>query len=215
MLERRKRAGAGGLRQPGRRVPPPARAGRRPPCAPAARRLPLWPPPPRRPAGRAPRLHRRAAHCARCQARRHAAPNHRRPNATARTVRFVEREEASRLAGWPVAMGGWWFPGGGWIDPPSLCRANLAGIDVRYGAGVTGMDRVGALWRLRDAEGRLIAEAPTVVLANGIDAPRLLPQFAPTLPVRIGRGSGIASAGRCRARVQHRRHAQRLRHPRH
>ena len=103
-------------------------------------------------------------------------------------MRFVDREEASRLAGWPVAMGGWWFPGGGWIDPPSLCRANLAGIDVRYGADVTGMDRVGALWRLSDAEGRLIAEAPTVVLANGIDTPRLLPQFAPTLPVRIGRG---------------------------
>jgi tRNA 5-methylaminomethyl-2-thiouridine biosynthesis bifunctional protein len=38
---------------------------------------------------------------------------------------FVDREQASQLAGWPVASGGWWFPGGGWVDPASLCRANL------------------------------------------------------------------------------------------
>jgi tRNA 5-methylaminomethyl-2-thiouridine biosynthesis bifunctional protein len=99
-------------------------------------------------------------------------------------VRFVEREEASRLAGWPVDMGGWWFPGGGWIEPPSLCRANLAGIDVRYHATVARMEKTGTLWRLFDADGGPLAEATTVVLANGIDTPRL----APTLPVRIGRG---------------------------
>lgn len=102
----------------------------------------------------------------------------------AELVRFVERDEAAALAGWPVEMGGWWFPGGGWINPPSLCAANLAGIPVRYGAAVACMERQHGLWRLFDADGALLAEAPSVILANGIDGPRL----APGLPVRIGRG---------------------------
>jgi tRNA 5-methylaminomethyl-2-thiouridine biosynthesis bifunctional protein len=97
--------------------------------------------------------------------------------------RFVERDEAARLAGWPVAMGGWWFPGGGWISPPSLCRANLAGIDVRFGVEVARMERTGPLWRLFDANGQTITEAPQLVLANGIDAKRLA-----VLPIRTGRG---------------------------
>jgi tRNA 5-methylaminomethyl-2-thiouridine biosynthesis bifunctional protein len=102
----------------------------------------------------------------------------------AELVRFVERDEASRLAGWPVEMGGWWFAGGGWINPPSLCAANLAGIDTRFGIDVARMERAGSLWRLYDREGVLVAEAPQLVLANGIDTPRLVPQ----VPVRVGRG---------------------------
>lgn len=103
-------------------------------------------------------------------------------------VRFVDQDEAARLAGWPVAMGGWWFPGGGWIDPPSLCRANLTGIDVCYGMDVASMERVDGLWRLRDAKGRRLADAPMVVLANGIDTPGLVPESAPLPPIRVGRG---------------------------
>lgn len=99
-------------------------------------------------------------------------------------VRFVERDEAARLAGWPVAMGGWWFPQGGWINPPSLCRANLAGLDVRYDATVERIEHDDSGWRLHAADGGVIAEAPLVVLANGIDIKRLRPGF----PVRIGRG---------------------------
>ncbi len=98
--------------------------------------------------------------------------------------RFVEREEAARLAGWPVERGGWWFPGGGWVDPRSLARASLAGIDARFGVAVERIARHGALWRLRGSDGRVIAEAPQLVLANGVDLPRL----APGVPVRIGRG---------------------------
>jgi tRNA 5-methylaminomethyl-2-thiouridine biosynthesis bifunctional protein len=103
-------------------------------------------------------------------------------------LRFVERDEATQLAGWPVDMGGWWFPGGGWIEPPSLCRANLVGIDVRYRADVARMALADAIWHLFDAAGQLLAQAPIVVLANGIDTPRLVPQFARQLPVRVGRG---------------------------
>jgi len=99
-------------------------------------------------------------------------------------VRFVECEEASCLAGWPVAAGGWWFAGGGWINPPSLCRANLAAIPVRLDAEVGRMERTGTLWRLFDASGGLLAEAPLVVLANGIGVRDLMPG----VPLRVGRG---------------------------
>ncbi len=99
-------------------------------------------------------------------------------------VRFVERDEASVLAGWPVAMGGWWFAGGGWINPPSLCRANLAGIAVRYDTPVDRLARGAGGWQLLAADGTPIAEAPLVVLASGIDAKRMIEGF----PLRVGRG---------------------------
>jgi tRNA 5-methylaminomethyl-2-thiouridine biosynthesis bifunctional protein len=99
-------------------------------------------------------------------------------------ARYVDREEASRLSGWPVAMGGWWFEAAGWINPPSLCGANLADIDTRFSIDVARMERVDALWHLYDHTDKLIAEAPQLVLANGIDTPKLLPQA----PIRVGRG---------------------------
>ncbi|GAB1393539.1 hypothetical protein MASR1M60_17020 [Rhodocyclaceae bacterium] len=85
--------------------------------------------------------------------------------------RFVEREEASTLAGWPVEMGGWWFPQAGWINPTSLVRALLTGLDVRYGQRID---------RLADID------ADDIVLANGYEAPALVPDIR--LPIRAGRG---------------------------
>lgn len=85
--------------------------------------------------------------------------------------RFVERDEASALAGWPVELGGWWFPQAGWINPPSLCRALLAGIEVRYGQRIANLASI---------------DADDVVIANGIDAPALVPDLK--LPIRVGRG---------------------------
>lgn len=85
--------------------------------------------------------------------------------------RFVTREAASELAGWPVEFGGWWFPQAGWINPPSLVRALLAGLDVRYGQRID---------RLADID------AEDIVLANGYEAPALVPDIR--LPIRAGRG---------------------------
>jgi tRNA 5-methylaminomethyl-2-thiouridine biosynthesis bifunctional protein len=99
-------------------------------------------------------------------------------------ARYVDRVEAAQLAGWPVKMGGWWFGMAGWINPPSLCAANLAGIATRFNVDIVRMERHDSLWQLFDANGELVAEAPQVVLANGIDTPKLLPQA----PIRAGRG---------------------------
>jgi tRNA 5-methylaminomethyl-2-thiouridine biosynthesis bifunctional protein len=106
-------------------------------------------------------------------------------------LRFVDRDEASRLAGWPLDAGGWWFPGGGWIQPPSLCAANLAagsaGISTLFGRHLAQLaHQAEGCWRALDAQGNEIARAAVLVLANGVGI-RALPQAA-SLPVRPARG---------------------------
>lgn len=105
-------------------------------------------------------------------------------------LRFVDRAEAGHLAGWPVANGGWWFQRGGWVDPASLCRANVArcgqAIRLHFGCHVAQIDRRTGVWRVLNTAGEVIAEAPALVLANATDARR----FAVTahLPLRSARG---------------------------
>lgn len=86
-------------------------------------------------------------------------------------ARFVEADAAADLTGWPVAAGGWLFPAGGWASPPSVCAANLAAAEDRvrglFGQGVEHLRRQDGLWRALDSAGRVIAEAPVVVLAGG------------------------------------------------
>jgi tRNA 5-methylaminomethyl-2-thiouridine biosynthesis bifunctional protein len=98
--------------------------------------------------------------------------------------RFVTRDEASLLAGSPVALGGWWFPQAGWINPPSLCRSLLAGIECRYNFPVSRLQRQGDVWRISSAG--IEVEADTTIVANGIGASALVPEFS--LPIRPGRG---------------------------
>ena len=100
--------------------------------------------------------------------------------------RYVDRDEASTLAGWPVEQGGWWFAQGGWINPPSLCRALLADIDCRFNQPVARLRRADNRWHLLDTTGDIVINADDVVLANGIGAPALVPDFP--LPIRAGRG---------------------------
>lgn len=85
--------------------------------------------------------------------------------------RFVDRDEASDLAKWPVEAGGWWFEKAGWIAPPALCRTLLAGIEVRYGQRIHQLDDL---------------NADEIILANGIGTTMLAPDFK--LPIRAGRG---------------------------
>ncbi|EXI80573.1 MAG: tRNA 5-methylaminomethyl-2-thiouridine biosynthesis bifunctional protein MnmC [Candidatus Accumulibacter appositus] len=103
---------------------------------------------------------------------------------------FVDRQQARKLAAWPVASGGWWFPGGAWVDPASLCRANVArhadAISAHYDTQVAQIERPADLWQARSAAGDLIAEAPVLILANATTA-RQFPAAA-HLPLRSARG---------------------------
>lgn len=98
--------------------------------------------------------------------------------------------EASLRAGHTAAYGGWWFPQGGWIQPASLCQANLSQAGshaiVRTGVPVARIHCADGLWQALDGHDRVIASAPQVVLANAHDARRLAD--TPWLPLHAARG---------------------------
>ncbi|MDZ4252134.1 MAG: FAD-dependent 5-carboxymethylaminomethyl-2-thiouridine(34) oxidoreductase MnmC, partial [Sulfuritalea sp.] len=101
---------------------------------------------------------------------------------------FLDRDAAAALIGRDVAHGGWWFPGGGWVSPASVCSALLAAagvvVDARFGTEVASLRQTADGWQALDAAGRLLAEAAHVVLANAHDANRLLTQALPLTAIR-------------------------------
>jgi tRNA 5-methylaminomethyl-2-thiouridine biosynthesis bifunctional protein len=113
-------------------------------------------------------------------------------------LRFVDAAEAGALAGRPVRGPGWWMPSGSWVSPGSLAVALLAragqGVRRYLGRRVERLEREGADWRALDAEGSVIAEAPTIVLANAFDTKRLLPEARLRLASVRGQVSFLPSA---------------------
>ena len=95
-------------------------------------------------------------------------------------LEYVDTARAAAIAGREVRGPGWWFPGGALVSPESLAIASLARAGARVrrisGRAVDRLEREGAAWRALDADGRVIAEAPTLVVANAFDAKRLLPE---------------------------------------
>lgn len=86
---------------------------------------------------------------------------------------LATREEASAHAGVPVSAGGLWFPGGGWVQPASLVREQLAACGER-------------LQQRFDHELKTVPPDRIVVLANSAEALRLHPM--PHLRLRRVRG---------------------------
>ena len=90
-------------------------------------------------------------------------------------VQALSAAAASQHAGLPIAQPAWFYPAGGWVDPAALGRDALAtaGVTWRGASAVERIERHSDHWRVIDAEGQLIAEAPVLVLANASDALRL------------------------------------------
>ena len=105
-------------------------------------------------------------------------------------VRYVDRDEAARIAGWPVESGGWWFPQGAWVNPPSLCAANLAvcsgELETHYGHELAKLEDTGTEWIARNVSGQEIARAPIAILANGVGITQIAQ--ADGMPVVAARG---------------------------
>ncbi|MDP1650738.1 MAG: FAD-dependent 5-carboxymethylaminomethyl-2-thiouridine(34) oxidoreductase MnmC [Rubrivivax sp.] len=106
-------------------------------------------------------------------------------------VQALDAGAASALAGVTLPAAAWFYPGGGWIAPPAWVRHALAtpGVRFRGGVAVAALERQGTAWLLRDAAGRVVAQAAAVVLANAADAARLLaPMAGPPWPLDHSRG---------------------------
>lgn len=105
-------------------------------------------------------------------------------------ARWLERPEAEALLGLRAPDGGWLFPQGGWARPGSVCAAMLdacgARLTRRFGVGSVQLERVDGEWLARGEDGSIVAQAPTVVVANGVGA-RSLAQSA-DLPLSSLRG---------------------------
>ena len=93
---------------------------------------------------------------------------------------FVDVGEASRIAGHVVRGPAWWFQQGAVVAPGKVARASVEcggeRVRVQRGAIVARLEREGGQWRAYDAQGRMLAEAPVVILANAADARRLAPE---------------------------------------
>lgn len=108
----------------------------------------------------------------------------------AQFLEYVEAARAAQIAGHAVRGPGWWFPTGARVSPASFWVATLARADARVrrrvGRRVARLEREGASWRALDADDRIVAEAPVLVVANAADAKRLLPEAR--LPLSQVRG---------------------------
>ena len=93
-------------------------------------------------------------------------------------LEYVEASRAAQLAKRRVRGPGWWFPSGAWVSPASLAIASLARagerIRRRVGRRVGRIEREGNAWRALDPDSRVIAEAPAIIVANAVDAKRLV-----------------------------------------
>ncbi|WP_334186862.1 bifunctional tRNA (5-methylaminomethyl-2-thiouridine)(34)-methyltransferase MnmD/FAD-dependent 5-carboxymethylaminomethyl-2-thiouridine(34) oxidoreductase MnmC [Noviherbaspirillum sp.] len=86
-------------------------------------------------------------------------------------VRWLDGTAVSALLAGEPSHGGWLFPEGGWVRPSSFCDAMLAAggerIQRRFASSATMLIHADQHWRVTDAGGTTIAEAPVVILANG------------------------------------------------
>jgi len=113
-------------------------------------------------------------------------------------VRVLDAVQAAALAGVAVPHPAWFYPGGGWVAPAALAAAMLrragASAGWRGATAVHALARRGDGWALLDAAGRVLDEAPTVVLASAHDTLRLAPGETLVLESVRGQLSGLPLA---------------------
>ena len=86
----------------------------------------------------------------------------------------VNAAEASALAGVKVERSGLFFPGGGWVSPPALCRRLLEhpNIQVRTTTTIAELRRDDDQWQLLDENGNQLATSGTVIICGAHETAR-------------------------------------------
>ncbi|MEN9630363.1 MAG: hypothetical protein RJA10_3591 [Pseudomonadota bacterium] len=109
----------------------------------------------------------------------------------AEVVQVLDQPAASQRAGLPLPGPAWLYPRGGWVDHAALVRQRLQrpGVTFRGGQQVHALRRDGSQWVCLDVDGRPLASASHLVLANAEQAQPLLHSVGgPTLPLVRNRG---------------------------
>lgn len=87
-------------------------------------------------------------------------------------LRYVDAQQASQIAGVSIDHPGLFFPEGGWVNPPALCKALLRhpaitlkthsqALDLQYHAGQ---------WCARAANGQTLAQAQVTIICSAADS---------------------------------------------
>ena len=100
----------------------------------------------------------------------------------------VDVEQASALAGLDVQQPGLFFPGAGWVNPPSLCQALLQHPNIRLltNSDVLQLEQRDRHWHALDAQGQSIASAAVAVICSAADSRRF--EQSSRLPLKAIRG---------------------------
>ncbi|MFJ3524138.1 bifunctional tRNA (5-methylaminomethyl-2-thiouridine)(34)-methyltransferase MnmD/FAD-dependent 5-carboxymethylaminomethyl-2-thiouridine(34) oxidoreductase MnmC [Pseudomonas sp. NPDC090203] len=88
-------------------------------------------------------------------------------------LQVLGKDEAETKAGITLNSGGLFYPQGGWVHPPALCRHQASDPDIQLltHRDVVELRREGDLWQAFDGE-RLLDSAPVVVLAGAAEIKR-------------------------------------------
>ncbi|MDH0749234.1 bifunctional tRNA (5-methylaminomethyl-2-thiouridine)(34)-methyltransferase MnmD/FAD-dependent 5-carboxymethylaminomethyl-2-thiouridine(34) oxidoreductase MnmC [Pseudomonas sp. GD03842] len=102
-------------------------------------------------------------------------------------LRVVDRSEAEHRAGVALESGGLFYPEGGWVHPPALCRHQASASNVRLMPhnDVVELRRHNDVWQAWDGE-RLLDSAPVVILAGAAEVKRFT--ASADLPLKRIRG---------------------------
>lgn len=105
-------------------------------------------------------------------------------------VDAVDAATAAQLSGLAATEGAWRYGTAGWLSPRDWSRHLLmqSGATWRGGVVVRQLRAEGAQWQALDAAGRVIAQAPVLVLAHATGARTCWPDGEPPLPLRVNRG---------------------------
>jgi tRNA 5-methylaminomethyl-2-thiouridine biosynthesis bifunctional protein len=113
-------------------------------------------------------------------------------------VQALDAGDAAALCGIAVPSPAWFYPAAGWVDPTALARSFIeragSAVTLQSGVDVHALRRADGLWQVLDEAGRVMDAAPVLVLANAVEAARLLPSVPLPLDAVRGQLSWMAAS---------------------